>query len=334
MAASSLDQNLQSQNSMLLLIEDDLDCLYCEELCLEDEDSELGYNRKQESETNFNQDSKKRVDIYIDDDDNDNDGEELVALLCKEEETTQVKESVHIGHDVEEMLWMAARREAVEWMKRVSAHYGFLNATLVLGVSNFDRFGFSGGFHTDKPWMIQLVSVACLSLAAKIEETHVPLLLDFQIDSKYVFEAKTIQRMELLVLSSVGWRMSPVTPFSYFEHLMKGLGLNAELHWGILSRFEEIVLSLITDLRFLSYSPSLIAAATMVHMMKDQGHCGSLENKVCHMFAGKIRQDKVEDCCMFIREVSSKSQDNKRRRDDTLTFCPTKTIKIKYAAQS
>ncbi|GAB2226608.1 hypothetical protein Droror1_Dr00022421 [Drosera rotundifolia] len=41
----------------------------------------------------------------------------------------------------------------------------------------------------------------------------VPLLLDFQIDSKYVFEAKAIQRMELLVSSSLGWRMNPVTPF-------------------------------------------------------------------------------------------------------------------------
>ncbi|GAB2215965.1 hypothetical protein Droror1_Dr00023730 [Drosera rotundifolia] len=60
---------------------------------------------------------------------------------------------------------------------------------------------------------------------------------------------------------------------------MKGLRLNAELLWGILSKCEDIVLSLITDLRFLSYSPSLIAAVTMVHMMKDQGHCGSLENK-------------------------------------------------------
>ncbi|GAB2221659.1 hypothetical protein Drorol1_Dr00012844 [Drosera rotundifolia] len=36
------------------------------------------------------------------------------------------------------------------------------------------------------------------------EPPMVPLLLDFQIDSKYVFEAKTIQRMELLVSSSLG----------------------------------------------------------------------------------------------------------------------------------
>ncbi|KAI7982028.1 Cyclin-D3-1, partial [Camellia lanceoleosa] len=47
----------------------------------------------------------------------------------------------------------------------------------------------------------QLVAVACLSLAAKVEKTQVPLLLDFQVEeSKFVIEAKTIQRMELLGL--------------------------------------------------------------------------------------------------------------------------------------
>ncbi|KAF9592105.1 hypothetical protein IFM89_011943 [Coptis chinensis] len=48
--------------------------------------------------------------------------------------------------------------------------------------------------------MTQLAAVACLSVAAKVEETQVPLLLDLQVEeTKYVFEAKSIQRMELLV---------------------------------------------------------------------------------------------------------------------------------------
>jgi hypothetical protein len=32
-----------------------------------------------------------------------------------------------------------------------------------------------------KAWMLQLLSVACLSLAAKMEETEVPILLDLQV---------------------------------------------------------------------------------------------------------------------------------------------------------
>lgn len=32
-----------------------------------------------------------------------------------------------------------------------------------------------------KAWMLQLLSVACVSLAAKMEETEVPVLLDLQV---------------------------------------------------------------------------------------------------------------------------------------------------------
>jgi hypothetical protein len=34
-----------------------------------------------------------------------------------------------------------------------------------------------------KVWMLQLLSVACMSLAAKMEETEVPILLDLQVES-------------------------------------------------------------------------------------------------------------------------------------------------------
>lgn len=74
-----------------------------------------------------------------------------------------------------------ARKEAVEWVLRVKAHYGFNALTSVLAVNYFDRFTSSLKFQRDKPWMGQLAAVACLSLAAKVEETQVPLLLDLQV---------------------------------------------------------------------------------------------------------------------------------------------------------
>lgn len=39
-----------------------------------------------------------------------------------------------------------------------------------------------------KAWMTQLVSVACLSLAVKMEETEVPLILDLQVKEHERFE--------------------------------------------------------------------------------------------------------------------------------------------------
>ena len=78
------------------------------------------------------------------------------------------------------------RRDAVEWILKVNAHYSFTALTAVLAVNYLDRFLSSLRFQSDngnnnKPWMVQLVAVTCLSLAAKVEETQVPLLLDLQV---------------------------------------------------------------------------------------------------------------------------------------------------------
>ena len=123
-----------------------------------------------------------------------------------------------------------ARLQAVEWMMKVNAHYGFSVVTAFLAINYLDRLLSSLHFQRDKPWMIQLAAVTCLSLAAKVEETQVPLLLNLQVeDNEYVFEAKTIQRMELLVLSTLQWTMNPVTPLSFIDLIIRRLGLKPQI---------------------------------------------------------------------------------------------------------
>jgi cyclin D1/2/4, plant len=65
---------------------------------------------------------------------------------------------------------------------------------------------------------MQLLSLACVSVAAKMEETHVPLLLDLQsLDggSRFLFEPRTVRRMELLLMSALQWRVQGITPFDF-----------------------------------------------------------------------------------------------------------------------
>ena len=68
----------------------------------------------------------------------------------------------------------------------------------------------------DKAWPLQLLSVACLALAAKMEETKAPLLLDLKmVEPRFMFKPKTVQRMELLVMASLKWRLRTITPFDF-----------------------------------------------------------------------------------------------------------------------
>lgn len=65
-------------------------------------------------------------------------------------------------------------------------------------------------------------------------------------DTKYMFEAKTIQRMELLVLSTLKWKMHPVTPLSFIDHIIRRLGLKTHLHLEFLRRCERLLLTIVS----------------------------------------------------------------------------------------
>lgn len=104
--------------------------------------------------------------------------EELSSLLSKEQENHQSP----VCKTLEQNPSLAgARNGAVEWILKVNAYFSFSALTAVLAVNYFDRFFLRFHFQREKPWMSQLAAVACLSLAAKVEETQVPLLLDLQV---------------------------------------------------------------------------------------------------------------------------------------------------------
>lgn len=99
--------------------------------------------------------------------------EELQSLFLKERETC-----IRFNNEIAGQ----SRKEAVEWILKINAHHGFSSLTSILAVNYLDRFLQSLSLEQEKkPWMMQLAAVTCLSLAAKVEETHVPLLLDLQV---------------------------------------------------------------------------------------------------------------------------------------------------------
>lgn len=104
--------------------------------------------------------------------------EELENLLSKEKSEAPPFIFDEINSDSSLKM---ARNEAVAWIMKVVEYYGFNASTAVLAVNYFDRFIASRCFQREKPWMSQLAAVACLSVAAKVEETQVPLLLDLQV---------------------------------------------------------------------------------------------------------------------------------------------------------
>ncbi|XP_073290762.1 cyclin-D3-2-like isoform X1 [Primulina huaijiensis] len=249
--------------------------------------------------------------------------EELESLFRKE------RESCSESYNSVETIYpfSLARKESVEWILRVNAYHGFSTTTAILAVNYFDRFIWSSNLLTySKPWMMQLAVVSCLSLAAKVEETHAPLLLDLQVEcSECVFDAKTIQKMELLVLSSLKWRMNPVTPLSFLDHIVRRLGMKDYnyIHWEFLRSCENLLLSVISaDSRIVHYLPSVLATATMLQVIHRFEPCDdSIDHEKQLLLVLKTRKEQVDDCYNLISHLlHSKNIPPKRKSSQVSSF--------------
>ncbi|KAI3774712.1 hypothetical protein L1987_49272 [Smallanthus sonchifolius] len=206
--------------------------------------------------------------------------EELVSFFTKEQLQT-LHYTLTFDHTHPSLL--LARKQAVDWILKVKSHFGFTHLTAILAINYMDRFLSSHHFQECKPWMIQLLAVTSLSLAAKVEETQVPSLLDLQVeDTKYMFEPKNIQKMELLVMSRLEWKMNPVTPISFLDHIARRLGLKTQFQWDFVKKCEDLILFLVSDSRFVGYQPSVLATAAMLHVLDQVDHfsCVDYQNQL------------------------------------------------------
>ncbi|XP_010526969.1 PREDICTED: cyclin-D3-1-like [Tarenaya hassleriana] len=317
----------QERSSLFLL-----NALYCEEGTCgygEEEEGEVeGISENPSSSSSSSSPSFSSPSVVLDQDLFWED-EELVSLFAKEHEQ---------GHEIsclDDVYLSSDRKKAVDWILRVNSHYGFSTLTAALAINYLDRFVCNFSLQGDKPWMLQLVAVTCLSLAAKVEGTQAPLLINLQVEeTEYVFQAKTIQRMELLVLSTLQWKMHRITPISFLDHILKGLGLKNNFHWDFVRRCEHLLLSVISDSRFVGYLPSVIAVATMMHVIEQVGHFDSIsyQNKLLEVV--KLRKEKVTACHNLILELSLNSNENpfhrKRKIQQPMPSSPNCVIYSKH----
>ncbi|XP_040992612.1 cyclin-D4-2-like isoform X2 [Juglans microcarpa x Juglans regia] len=195
-------------------------------------------------------------------------------------------------------LDLSIRREALDWICKAHAHYSFGPLSVCLSMNYLDRFLSIYELPRGKSWAVQLLAVACLSLAAKMEETRVPQSVDLQVgEPKVVFEANTIQRMELLVLSTLGWRMQAFTPFSFIDYfLSKTNTVKHQLRLS-LSRSVQIILSI----DFLEFRPSEVAAAVAISVSRQMQAMDIDRAMPCFIY---VEKGRVLKCLELMKDLS------------------------------
>ncbi|XP_065860972.1 cyclin-D1-1 [Euphorbia lathyris] len=206
----------------------------------------------------------------------------------------------------------SAREESVAWILKVQAYYRFQPLTAYLAVNYLDRFLYSHTLPQTKGWPMQLLSVACLSLAAKMEEPLVPSLLGFQVEGpKYIFEPRTIRRMELLVLTVLDWRLRSVTPFSFLDFFACKIDSSGTYMGFLISRATEIILSNIREASFLEYWPSSIAAAAILCAADEIPKLSLVNPELAELWCDGLSKEKIISCYRLMQDLVV---DNSRRK--------------------
>ncbi|KAL1370935.1 hypothetical protein HN51_001143 [Arachis hypogaea] len=232
----------------------------------------------------------------------------LLSLL--DSELDQVQERTRSLIQLRKTKWLRnAREEAINWILKVCAYYSFRPETAYLSAIYLDRFLLSHTLKQDKTWPLQLLSVACLSLAAKMEETKVPLLLDLQmVEPRFLFKPKTVQRMELLVMATLKWQLRVITkPFDFAHLFILRLSCSSASTLGDLnylaSRVSDVIFKTCLVMDFLEFSPSTIAAAALLYVTDQY-----VDDLKLYGFHKNIRIDMVQKCHNLMKQTIQRSE--------------------------
>ncbi|KAK9286613.1 hypothetical protein L1049_015013 [Liquidambar formosana] len=197
---------------------------------------------------------------------------------------------------------LTARQDSINWILKVNACHQFRPVTAMLSINYFDRFLSSQSLPQENGWPFQLLSVACLSLAAKMEEPQAPPLVDLQVsEPKFVFEPKLVQRMELWVMSNLDWRLRSVTPFDFIDHFISQLpcssssGSKHGLFSRVFSVSSDLILKTIRVIDFLGFPPSAVAAAAVLSAAGE-----SIDFPAS--FYEKVNKEMVRSCHQLMEE--------------------------------
>uniref|UniRef100_A0A6M2EA76 B-like cyclin n=1 Tax=Populus davidiana TaxID=266767 RepID=A0A6M2EA76_9ROSI len=201
---------------------------------------------------------------------------------------------------------ITARQDSINWILKVYAHYEFRPLTALLSVNYFDRF-LSSYSLPENGWPFQLLSVACLSLAAKMEEPDVPLLLDLQIlEPGFIFEPKNIQKMELRVMANLNWRLRSITPFDYLDYFISKLpscsSTNPDNFSRLLKDSSDLILNTTRVIDFLGFTPSTVAAAAAISAAGKSCDTIPWEAGDGQFFHERVNKEMVRSCHQLMEE--------------------------------
>ncbi|KMZ70808.1 Cyclin A-like protein [Zostera marina] len=155
------------------------------------------------------------------------------------------------------------RMVLVDWLVEVASEYNLSSHTLYLAVSCLDRFLSRRSIPKSK---LQLLGVACMSVAAKYEEMSPPNSAEFADITDNAFTKREVSDMEINVLKVLEWQIGVPTTKTFLSRLLLLLSIQIQNNGS--GTQLEFLTDYLAELSLLDYScirypPSMIAASAV-----------------------------------------------------------------------
>ncbi|CAI0471865.1 unnamed protein product [Linum tenue] len=236
--------------------------------------------------------------------------EQSVAMFIEKEATYMLPQPAAYLHCIARSTsLLLARRTAIQWLLKWCSRLN-LSVSTVFSASNYlDRFLSMHRSLEWETWMVELVTVACLSVASKFNETNAPSLYDFQMEEmNHCFRPITIQQMELLLLQSLQWRLASITSYSYLEPLLISIADSSpssnrihKLGQELSATATSFLLEALLESKFVEYRPSSVAISavwcSLQELASSNPHYSDLATRIISRLTDhSIHKDDVIRC--------------------------------------
>ncbi|XP_076919450.1 cyclin-D5-1-like [Bidens hawaiensis] len=218
----------------------------------------------------------------------------------------EAAESNYYGCVCTDDRFKCVRLDAINWIFTTREVLGFQFRTAYLSLTYFDRFNSRRLIDNGKEWAIQLLGVACLSLAAKMEEQAVPALSHYKAQG-YNFESSVIQRMELMVLATLEWKLCCITPFAYLHHFFSKIWDECDCNELLVPKAIELILDFSKEVNLMDHRPSVVAIAAVLLAYDDQLTRNLLEFKIGVVSSfHSLEKERILDCYDLLKKIKTK----------------------------
>ncbi|KAK6157228.1 hypothetical protein DH2020_011476 [Rehmannia glutinosa] len=203
---------------------------------------------------------------------------------------------------------LSIRCEIVSWIVYLSRNFGpYLS---YLAINYMDRFLSVHSKLDNKPWILKLVAIACISIALKMRKTEFSVS-DLMQDGGFIFDSVTIGRIEMLILGALDWRMRSANPFCFVNYFISFFKFNDKPSIQALkNRATEIIFKAQHDIKLLEFKPSVISASALLCSVSELFpiQFPSFRNAICS--CSYVNKEDLLQCYDLIQDVAMDGYDS------------------------